>query len=150
MVAGRAWLVFALLLCLCGSTNSVGQEQLLLVPDARRPEPGVIVGTLVDVKGGAIRGATVVLSNPTLKSPRMVGSNDKGCFDFNNVEPETYHVNIGAEKFADWTSPEVALKPDQYVILGIPRLQIATAFTSVTVGYSAEEVATEEVKIEEK
>jgi hypothetical protein len=128
----------------------VGQEQLPLLPDAPRPQPGVIVGTVVDVNDDAIPGATVILANPTLQSPRTIMSNEKGFFEFNDVEPETYHVKIRAPGFADWTSPELALKPGQYVILEVPRLQIATAFTSVTVGYSAEEVATEEVKLEEK
>ena len=150
MVARRAWLFFALLLCLCGSKNSVAQEQLLLTSDAPKPQPGVIVGTVVDPNDDAIPGATVILESPTLKSPRMIASNDKGFFQFNDVEPESYQVKIRAEGFADWTSPEVALKPGQYVILTVPRLQIAIAFSSVTVGYSAEEVATEEVKLAEK
>lgn len=148
--ARRASLFFALLLCLCGSRNSVGQEQSLLAPDAPGPQPGVVVGTVVDVNDDAIPGATVVLESPTLKSPRAAKSNDRGFFEFNDVEAETYHVKISAPGFADWTSPEVTLKPGQYVILAVPRLQIAPAFTSVTVGYSAEEVATEEVKLEEK
>jgi Carboxypeptidase regulatory-like domain len=150
MVARRAWLFFALLLCLCGSKNSVAQEQLLLSSDAPRPQPGVIVGTVVDLNDDAIPGATVILESPTLKSPRTIASNDKGFFQFNDVEPERYQVKISAEGFADWTSPEVALKPGQYIILTVPRLQIAIAFSSVTVGYSAEEVATEEVKLAEK
>jgi hypothetical protein len=150
MVARRTWLFFALLLCLCGSRNSVAQEQLLLSSDAPRPQPGVIVGTVVDLNDDAIPGATVILESPSLKSPRTMASNDKGFFQFNDVEPERYQVKIRAEGFADWTSPEVALKPGQYVILTVPRLQIAVAFSSVTVGYSAEEVATEEVKLAEK
>lgn len=150
MVARRAWLFFALLLCLFGSKNSVAQEQLLLSSDAPKPQPGVIVGTVVDPNDDAIPGATVMLESPALKSPRMIASNDKGFFEFNDVEPERYQVKIRAEGFADWTSPEVALKPGQYIILTVPRLQIAIAFSSVTVGYSAEEVATEEVKLAEK
>ena len=150
MVASRAWLFLALLLCLSGSKNSVAQEQLLLSSDAPRPQPGVIVGTVVDLNDDAIPGATVILESPALKSPRTIASNDKGFFQFNDVEPERYQVKISAEGFADWTSPEVALKPGQYVILTVPKLQIATAFSSVTVGYSAEEVATEEVKLAEK
>jgi hypothetical protein len=150
MVARRAWLFFALLLCLCGSKNSVAQEQLLLSSDAPRPQPGVIVGTVVDLNDDAIPGATVILESPTLKSPRTIVSNDKGFFEFHDVEPERYQVKIRAEGFADWASPEVALKPGQYIILTVPRLQIAIAFSSVTVGYSAEEVATEEVKLAEK
>ena len=150
IVDRRAWLFFVLLLCLCGSRSSTAQEHLTLLPDAPRPEPGIIVGTVLDVNDDAIPGATVVLQGPTLQSPRTLGSNDKGFFEFNAVEPETYHVKISAQGFADWTSPDLALKPGQYVILSVPRLQIATAFTSVTVGYSAEEVATEQVKLEEK
>jgi hypothetical protein len=64
-------------------------------------------------------------------------SNDKGFFEFNGVETETYQAKISAQGFGDWTSPDLALKPGQYVILTVPRLQIATAFTSVFVGYSA-------------
>ena len=150
MIARRASLFFALLLCLCGSRNSLAQEQLTLLPDVPRPEPGIIVGTVIDVNDDAIPGATVVLQGPTLTSPRTLASNDKGFFEFNGVEPETYHVKISAQGFADWTSPDLALKPGQYVILSVPKLQIATAFTSVTVGYSAEEIAIEQVKLEEK
>jgi Carboxypeptidase regulatory-like domain len=150
IVVTRAWLFLVLLLCLCASRNSLGQELLPLLPDAPRPQPGVIVGTVVDVNDDAIPGATVAIESPTLQSPRTVASNDKGFFQFDDVEPETYHVKISAEGFADWTSPEVTLKPGQYVILSVPRLQIATAFTSVTVGYSAEEIATEQIKLEEK
>jgi Carboxypeptidase regulatory-like domain len=128
----------------------MGQEQLLLVPDAPGPQPGVIVGTVVDVNDDAVPGANVVLASPTLKGARKAVSNDTGFFEFSDVEPETYHIKISAPGFADWTSPEVAVNPGQYVILAVPRLQIATAFTSVTVGYSAEEVATEQVKLEEK
>src|ERR1700756_3657845 len=150
IVDTRAWLFLVLLLCLCASRNSTAQEQLTLLPNAPRPEPGIIVGTVIDVNDDSIPGANVVLASPTLKSPRTLASNDNGFFEFNGVEPETYHVKISAQGFADWTSPEVAVNPGQYVILAVPRLQIATAFTSVTVGYSAEEVATEQVKLEEK
>jgi hypothetical protein len=150
IVDRRAWLFLLLLLCLCASGNSTAQEPLTVLPNAPRPEPGIIAGTVIDVNDDAIPGATVVLQGSTRKSPRTLASNDNGSFEFNSVEPETYHVKISAQGFSDWTSPEIALKPGQYVILSVPRLQIATAFTSVTVGYSAEEIATEQVKLEEK
>jgi hypothetical protein len=150
IVGWRTWRFFVLLLCLYGSRNSKAQEQLTLLPDAPRPAPGTIVGTVVDINDDAIPGATVVLQSASVKSRRTLVSNDQGFFEFNGVEPETYQVKISAQGFGDWTSPDLALKPGQYVILGVPRLQIATAFTSVTVGYSAEEIATEQVKLEEK
>src|SRR6202007_1574004 len=121
IVGRRAWLFLGVLLCLCASRNSTAQEQLTLLPNEPRPEPGIIVGTVIDVNDDAIPGATVVLQGPTLKSPRTLASNDKGFFEFSGVEPETYHLKISAQGFADWTSPDLALKPGQYVILRVPR-----------------------------
>src|SRR5579862_5543863 len=147
---GKACFFFVLLLCLFVSGNSSAQQQGPVIPDAPRPQPGVIVGTVVDVNNDAVPGATVVLESPMLQTARTVVSNDNGLFEFHDVDPQTYHVKISAPGFADWTSSDVALSPGQYVILPVPKLQIAMAVTSVTVGYSAVEVATQEVKLEEK
>jgi len=149
-VDGKAYFFFVVLLCLFASRNSSAQQQGPVIPDAPRQQPGVIVGTVVDVNNDAVPGATVVLESPTLQTPRTVVSNDNGLFEFHDVDPQTYHVKVSAQGFADWTSSDVALSPGQYVILPVPKLQIAMAVTSVTVGYSAVEVATQEVKLEEK
>lgn len=145
------WRVFALLLCLCGSRASKAQEQTTLLPDAPKPQPGIIVGTVVDVNNDPVPGATVVLQGSTLNSPRTLVSNGNGFFEFNELEPATpYRVIISATGFASWTSPEVILKPGQYVILTVSKLRIATALAQVNVGYSAVEIATEQVKVEEQ
>jgi hypothetical protein len=146
----RLFIIFILMLGLGWSPVSRAQEQPAVLPDAPRPQPGIIVGTVVDVNDDAVPGAAVVLQRSDLKNPRTVVTNDKGFFEFNNVEPGTpYYVKINAEGFASWTSPDVTLTPGQYVILTVDRLRIAKAVTSVTVGYIPEEVATEQVKIEE-
>ncbi len=141
--------LFSVLLCLCGSTISQAQEQPAALPDAPKPQPGIIVGTVVDINDDAVPGAIVVLQGSGLKSPRTVVSNNNGFFEFSDLDPETYHVNINAQGFASWTSPDVTLQPGQYIILTVSKLRIAQAVTTVTVGYSAEEIATEQVKIEE-
>jgi hypothetical protein len=142
---------FSLMLCLCGSRTSKAQEQPAVLPDAPRPQPGIIVGTVIDLNNSSVPGATVVLAGPNLKNPRTVVSNDNGFFEFNSVEPgNPYHVNISAQGFASWTSPEITLTPGQYIILPVKKLRIAKEVTTVTVGYSPEEVATEQVKIEEQ
>ena len=74
----RALLFFVVLLCLCGSKKSSAQEQLSPIPDTPAPQPGVIVGTVVDVNDDAIPGATVILDGPNARGPRTVLSNDKG------------------------------------------------------------------------
>jgi hypothetical protein len=145
------WRVFVVLIYLCGSIASKAQEQLTLLPDAPKPQPGIIVGTVVDVNDDAIPGATVILEGSVVNDSRTVASNDTGFFEFKDLEPETtYHVTVSAQGFANWTSPEIMLKPGQYVILKGSKLQVAMALTTVTVGYSAEEIATEQVKVEEQ
>jgi hypothetical protein len=80
-------------------------------------------------------------------------SNDNGFFEFKDVEPGTYQVTVSAQGFANWTSPAVILKPSQYEILTGSKLHIATALTTITVASpvaSAEEIAAEQVKVEEQ
>lgn len=117
-----------------------------------KPETGRIVGTVTDdVSDDIISGATVVLEGPVLKDPRSAVSDDNGFFEFNDLEPGTpYHVTISAKGFAKWASPDVILTPGQYLILPGIRLHIAKALTTVTVSNTPEEVATEQVKIEEQ
>ncbi len=142
---------FALLLCLCGSRASEAQERPTLPPEAPRPQPGIIVGTVVDVNNDPVPGASVTLESRVLSDRRRVASNDNGFFEFKDLEPGSpYHVIINAEGFAGWTSDEVILKPGQYEILTVSRLRIAPALTQVNVGYSAVEIATEQVKVEEQ
>jgi hypothetical protein len=106
---------------------------------------------VVDVNNDPVPGASVTLESPGLSDPRAVVSSDNGFFEFKDLEPGSpYHVTISAEGFAGWTSDEVILGPGQYEILTVSKLRIATAHTQVNVGYSAVEVATEQVKVEEQ
>ena len=147
------WRVFALLLCLCGlRVVSNAQEHVTPLSEAPKPQPGIIVGTVVDVNNDPIPRATVVLQGPALSPPRTIVSNDNGFFQFTDVDSGSpYRVTISAEGFAGWTSDEVILKPGQYIILTVSKLRIATALTQVNVGYSSSaEVAAEQLKVEEQ
>jgi hypothetical protein len=116
---------------------------------APTPQTGHITGTVTDVNNDVLSGATVVLTGPGLKDPRKVLSDDNGFFAFEQLAPGTYQVTITGEEFADWTSPDLILNPGQYLILPASKLLIAKAVTAVNVVDSSEEVATEQVKIEE-
>jgi hypothetical protein len=119
--------------------------------NAPKPEAGHITGTVTDVNDDPVPSATVVLEGSALGDLRAVVSNDNGFFEFNDLEAGTpYHVTISAQGFANWTSPAVILKPGETIILTGSKLQIAQAQTTVSVVYSSEEVATEEVKVEEQ
>jgi len=119
--------------------------------NAPKPETGHITGTVTDVNDDPVPGATVVLQGPAPADPRTVESNDNGFFEFNDLAPGIpYHVTISAQGFANWTSPDVILKPGETQILTGSKLQIAQALTTISVAYTAEEVATEQVRVEEQ
>lgn len=150
----RLIFVLAPLLCLCGSMTSRAQEQPARLPDAPKAQSGIIVGTVTDVNNGTVFGATVVLEGPALKDSRTVVTKDNGFFQFNDVDPgTTYHVTVTAQGFATWISPDVTLKPGQYLILTGSKLRIADALTTIDVASPAaspEEIAAEQVKAAEQ
>jgi hypothetical protein len=123
----------------------------LVAQDVNPPkaETGHITGTVTDVIGDTLAGATIVLQGSGLKEPRKVLSDDNGLFEFYALDPGSYHVTITAQDFADWTSPDFTLNPGQFFILSDIKVHLAEAITTVRVVGSQEEVATEQVKIEE-
>jgi len=114
------------------------------------PERGQITGTVTDANGDTLSGATVVLAGSILPGPRTLLSNDTGFFAFADVDPGTYYVSVSARGFSNWTSPPILVNPGQYVILTGSELKITTAMTTVSVSDSSEEIATEQVKVEEQ
>ncbi|MCU1296825.1 MAG: hypothetical protein JWO91_1103 [Acidobacteriaceae bacterium] len=147
-------LIYTVLVCLYGSMSSKAQEKLTLLPDAPKPNAATIVGTVTDVNDAVVVGATVVLQGTVLKNPYMSVTNDNGFFQFKDLQPgSAYHVTVSAKGFANWTSAPVILNPGQYVILKASKLSIAEARTIVSVAAkpaSLEEIATEQVKVEEQ
>jgi len=111
---------------------------------------GSIVGTATDVNGDTVPGATVVLEGTDASDRRTMAANDNGYFEFHDVKPGIpCHVKISAAGFSEWVSPVVTLEPSQFKILTDIRLQIELARTTVNVTQTSEEVATEQVKVEE-
>ncbi len=124
---------------------SVNQQQL---PEAPQPQTGSIIGTVTDVNNAVIPGATVAIKGPAPSDHRTVATNDKGFFEFSVLEPGTYHVTIIAKGFANWISPTITLNPGQAIILTGSKLKVAEA--KITVIVSSAQIATEQVKIQEK
>jgi hypothetical protein len=117
---------------------------------APEPQTGAIIGTVTDANNGTVPGATVALEDPSRADPQRVETSDNGFFKLDHLNPGTpYHVTVSASGFADWNSPEVILRPGQYMELTGIRLRIATAVTTVS-AVSPEELATEQVRAEEK
>lgn len=116
---------------------------------AATPATAHITGTVTDANGDVLSGATVVLQGPALKEPLKILSDENGFFDFKQLEAGSYRVTIGAQDFAEWTSPELVLSASQYMILTDCKLRVAEVASSINVVYRPEEVATEQVRVEE-
>ena len=115
------------------------------------PPAAIVMGTVTDANGDAIPDATVVLKEVEGTDPRTIVATQNGMFQFNDVTPGiTYQLGISAKDFADWTSPPILVSPGQFKIVTGIQLRIASASTTVDVHYDPVEVATEQLKAEEK
>ncbi len=140
-----------LLLCLIIlglSLRGAAPAQQISAPEQ---QTGTIIGTVIDANEGIVPGAIIVLEGRSLSDNQRVVTNDNGFFHFDHLNPGIpYHVTISSTGFADWTSPEIILRPGQYFELENIRLRIATVVTAVDAAGSTEEIARLQVAEEEK
>jgi Carboxypeptidase regulatory-like domain len=119
-------------------------------PPAPDPQAAHITGTVTDTNGDLIPGATVVIQTPAQNS-RSTVANDNGFFQIDKLTPGTgYRVTVSAKGFSDWQSPEIVLSPGQFDILTGIKLAILGGTTTVTVVASPEQLATEQLSVEEQ
>jgi hypothetical protein len=114
------------------------------------PQPARIAGTVADTNGGIIPGAEAVAVSPT-ENPHSAKADDSGVFLIDNLTPGTaYEVTVRAKGFESWKSQKVLLSPGQVDDLSVVKLAILGDGASVIVVASREELAVEQVKIEEQ
>ena len=108
-------------------------------------------GTVVDVNGDLVPGATVILDCPQSEDHREAVAGDNAGFAFTNLTPGVpYSVIVKAKGFVDWTSSPITLAPGQYDFLTDVRIKIEGAETSVTVYASNNQLAAEQVRLAEQ
>ena len=146
---------------------SSGTQPLVDAPDAPRTpdttedqgknangpnaQTGTVSGTVTDTYGDVVPGATVALEGASPADRQSTTANDTGFFKFDGLKPGvTYVVKISAPNFDNWISPTISIAPGQYFDLVGIKLRLANAETSVTVLASTEQIATQQVHIEEE
>jgi len=136
-------------LVLCLSATALAHAQL---PGAPGPQSdtGSINGTVTDVENDAIPRATVILDGATPADHRTALSDANGFFELNDLPAGTYRITLSAKDFASWTSAAITLAPGQNLDLPDVTLQLATATSDVTVRYTQQQLATEQVHVEEQ
>lgn len=134
-----------LLVCIWATTVAIAQQD-----PAPPPANGIIIGTVLDVNGGTVPGASVSLKGPIAGEDRRLLTQDNGFFKLDAVKPGIpYHVTVAAKGFANWASSKIVLQPGQFFILPRITLRVATAQVTVNV-VPAEQVAIQQVKAAEQ
>jgi hypothetical protein len=119
-------------------------------PVTADPQSAHIAGTVTDTNDDLIPGATIVIETPS-QNTRSTVANDNGFFQIDNLTPGIgYQVTVSAKGFADWKSQEIMLSPGQFDLVNGIKLTILGEAASVIVEASREDLATEQVKVEEK
>ena len=110
---------------------------------------GTILGTVVDPSDDPIPGAKVVLQGPVGDLLTVV-TKDDGGFGFDQAPAGVaYKISVTAEGFADWDS-SIAVEAGQTKALPAIKLRILAVQRAVTVNYSWQEVAAQQLKAEEQ
>jgi len=108
-----------------------------------------ILGTVVDIGDDPIPNATVNLLGPAVDH-LTAATKDDGSFVLHDVTPGiVYQITVKAEGFEEWSSP-VTVEVGQDKTLAEIKLRILTVQRAVTVTYSSEEVAAQQLKAEEQ
>jgi Carboxypeptidase regulatory-like domain len=121
------------------------------IPQPAHTQVGTVVGTVTDVKGDALFGATVALIGTDSADRHSVLTNENGYFEINGVKPGIrYQLVVSATDFEGWTSPAFVLASGQFKLMDTISLRIATQQTVVHVTYNPARVAAQQLKAEEQ
>ena len=146
LILTRQRILCAILFCCSLVIPVIAQEQT--VPTLKS---GTVFGTVIDVNDDVVPGAIVTLQSSDTGERSTMVSGDNGSYVFADLRPGVvYHLTISAAGFVTWTSPDIVSGPGQVQFLTDSKLQFAGGTTSVTVYAYPEQIATEQVKIEER
>jgi hypothetical protein len=135
-----------------GETGTPDAQVPAAPPGERQPDrqlSGIISGTVVDQAGALAVGAQVQLAREDQSAKQEVLSGDNGEFSFANLPPGTFQLKVTAPGFETQVF-SVALSPGEAYIVPEIMLSVATPVTEVRVALSQVEVATEQIKEQEK
>jgi hypothetical protein len=109
-----------------------------------------IIGTVLDVNGGTVPNARVVLEGPAANDRRTVVTGENGFFEFDSVNPQIPHrIVVSSTGLTAWTSDAIIVQPGQSFELTGIRLGVPPVVVSVN-AVSLEQIAVEQVKAEEE
>lgn len=153
-----AWTGLILLSCVLAlPAHSQQAPQALQVPkdttalETQRDEilPATISGTVLDGAGAVVVGARVTLTRAADSTKEDVLSGDTGQFSFANLAPGDFELKVSAAGFNAQTT-SLALHSGEVYFAPTVTLTLAKTATEIHVSASPFEIATAQLKAEEK
>ena len=124
-------------------------NQTTQLPAANSPT-GAIAGTVLDVNGNAVPGASVELLDQTSGQRQTTTADGEGAFHFDGLAAGHFQLTISAPGLATFVSNAIPLRAGEHREQPRISLPVATAHVDVGVVVSEQELATEQVHAEEK
>jgi len=94
---------------------------------------GSITGTVIDASGGAISGATVVVSNPSQGVSQTTSTDASGVFHFPQLPPGVYSISVEAAGFKKSDKGNVILNTASRINAGTLVLEVGNLTETMTV-----------------
>jgi hypothetical protein len=110
---------------------------------------GTIEGTVTDPSGSVVAGAVVTLGTASTTGDRTTITDEAGTFRFSSVATGMYIITITARGFSAWTAT-MTVNPAKGPAPVLAMLLMAPASTQVNVTLPPKELATQQLKVEEK
>ncbi len=108
-----------------------------------------ISGSVIDQSGAMVVGAVVRVTQDGKSLSQQAVTGDNGQFFLANISPGAFELTISSTGFAPKTL-DGKLTPGQIDTVPPIVMSVASSVTEVRVGLTQQEVATEQIKIEEK
>jgi hypothetical protein len=109
--------------------------------------PAMIGGTVLDTNGNIVQGARVALVGPA--GQRVVVSGPDGQFNFSGLPPGSYKLTVTRAKMSPYESAAIVLQPGETRFLPKVVLAFTNGVTAVHVYADQEQIAEQDVHIEE-
>jgi hypothetical protein len=109
--------------------------------------PATLEGTVVDTNGDVVDGAKLVLDGPS--GEKQVLSGADGQFTFVGLVPGSYKLTITGGDVSTYESPAITVKAGETQFLPKIVLAMSAGVTEVHVTANQEQIAEEEVHVEE-
>lgn len=110
-------------------------------------QTGNISGTVFDMSGDVLQGATLTLAGSAGFAARTTKSGTEGQFEFASLPAGTYTISATGAGMSQYRSSPIELKAGEFRIVQRITLAVSGGATSVTVTANEEELSQQQVQI---